>query len=117
MEKGKFLDDAVLRDSKNFVFGYSPGTPVSPNDQRGVNDTYGKDALTTPRHYHHRHLSATGTLMVPPSPALGGVGGGGGCGGGLPLMTFTPPTASPDTARLLGELGIRPGERNGASCC
>lgn len=103
-DKARFLDEAVRRDRKSFIYSCPPGTPSSP-DTAGVVGGSGDVALSTPGHFH-RHLAATGTLMVPhsPSPNVGE-------GAGLPLLTFTPPAASPDTARLLGELGIQPGKR------
>lgn len=65
--------------------------------------TPGDVGLTTPRHFH-RHLAGAGTLMVPISPCPNFADTG-----GLPLLTFSPPAASPDTARLLGQLGIEAG--------
>ena len=91
----------MRRDNKSFVFRGPPGTPGSPSAAGMM--TPGDVGLTTPRHFH-RHLAGAGTLMVPisPCPNFGETGG-------LPLLTFSPPAASPDTARLLGQLGIDAG--------
>ncbi|CAM9477510.1 unnamed protein product, partial [Laminaria digitata] len=89
-DKAKFLDEAVRRDNKSFVFRGPPGTPGSPSTA-GVMAP-GDVGLTTPHHFH-RHLAGAGTLMVPISPCPNFSESG-----GLPLLTFSPPAASPDTA-------------------
>ncbi|CAM9795768.1 unnamed protein product [Ectocarpus fasciculatus] len=92
-DKAKFLEEAVHRDSKSFVFACPPATPTT--DSR----------YATPVH-PHRNALRNGTLTVAAaSPAPNGRGGD---AGNLSLMSFTPPAASPDTAKLLGALGIVP---------
>lgn len=105
-DKAKFLEEAVRRDRKSFVYSVPPSTPGSPLDSRGAGSSgWGGDVkVSTPVNWH-RHLATTGTLMVPTTPCHAGVEEAS-C---LPLMTFTPPGASPETTRLLGELGINPG--------
>lgn len=93
-DKARFLEEAVRRDTKSFVYSGPPGSPGSPF---GTDTGSTRDAgMTTPGHTH-RHLGPNGMLKVPNSPSL-------------PLMNFTPPAASPDTARLLGQLGIETGK-------
>ncbi|CAM9162496.1 unnamed protein product [Ectocarpus sp. 4 AP-2014] len=92
-DKAKFLEEAVHRDSKSFVFACPPATPTA--DSR----------YATPVHHHGKALG-NGKLTVAaasPAPNQRGVEAG-----NLSRMSFTPPTASPDTTKLLGALGIVP---------
>ncbi|CAM9332047.1 unnamed protein product [Ectocarpus sp. 13 AM-2016] len=92
-DKAKFLEEAVHRDSKSFVFACPPATPTT--DSR----------YATPVHHHGKALGNSKLTVAAASPAPNGKGGE---VGSLSRMSFTPPTASPDTTKLLGALGIVP---------
>ncbi|CBJ31570.1 conserved unknown protein [Ectocarpus siliculosus] len=92
-DKAKFLEEAVHRDSKSFVFACPPATPTA--DSR----------YATPVHHHGKALGNGKLTVAAASPAPNGRGGE---AGNLSRMSFTPPTASPDTTKLLGALGIVP---------
>lgn len=69
----------------------------------------GDTGLKTPVHWH-RHLAAAGTIMVPTTPRSAAPSGSGAGSSSAPFISFTPPGASPETTRLLGSLGIKPGD-------
>eukprot|EP00903_Cladosiphon_okamuranus_P019677 g18084.t2 len=99
-DKAKFLEEAVKRDSKSFVFSCSPATPTAetpvPRDNRYATPTHSNGG---------QQVGALTVATASPNPGWSGTGGGDAAG--LPLMTFTPPGASPDTTKLLGQLGIQ----------
>lgn len=123
-DKARFLDQAMRRDKKSFVFSCPPRTPLpqdgsnknhdeeeNDGNSDGDSDCFGRgdDSFSTPSHFRSRprgHLAGDPLVIVPSFSPL--PNGGRGVAERLTLMTFTPPTASPDTARLLEELGIEP---------
>ncbi|CAM9271979.1 unnamed protein product [Scytosiphon promiscuus] len=109
-DKAKFLEEAVRRDSKSFVFSYpsaspTPGTPV-PRDSRYATPVQLRGRQEQSGAEGARDLTVATT--TPPGANGNGATGGGGVRDAvsMPLMTFTPPTASPHTTKLLGQLGI-----------
>eukprot|EP00752_Nemacystus_decipiens_P017760 g15923.t1 len=101
-DKAKFLEEAVKRDSKSFVYSgpaaLMPETPAAARDNR----------YATPTHSNRQGAGEHGRLSVATTSPMPGRGEATGAadGASLPLMTFTPPGASPDTQKLLGQLGI-----------
>jgi len=73
-----------------YLFRYATPTHANGQQQNGGAGKLGELTVAT----------------ASPNPA-GRSANGGGDVASLPLMTFTPPGASPDTSKLLGQLGIK----------
>lgn len=101
-DRARFLEDAIARDRK--IFAFSPPTVPSKPLQNGGSREGGQpkakdSSLASPG--FHRHLMSSGTLMVADSPSSTR-----GDFNDSTRLTFTPPKASPNTARLLETIGI-----------
>lgn len=101
-DRARFLEDAIARDKKMFAFSsptVSPKPLQNGDCREGRQPQAGDSSLASPG--FHRHLMSSGTLMV--ADSLSSIHGD---FDGSTRLTFTPPKASPSTARLLANIGI-----------